>query len=303
MFKEKIRNREAGIITYGITPPRKSNTPEKLLEITQRHLERIRSIAIDALVLYDIQDESARKSDRPFPYIETVDPAEYSDQYLQNLGVPQIIYRCVGKYSPEALSAWIKKAEAEERCTVFVGASSSRQQTSMSLQSAYDLVKGSRELLLGGVTLPERHITKRDEHLRVVDKCARGCSFFISQVTYNVQAAKDFLSDYYYYCRDHQLDMAPVLFTLTPCGSLQTLEFMKWLGVSLPRWLENDLLHSEDILEKSLSLSREVFSDILAYAREREIPIGCNIESVSLKKVEIDAAIRLLNDIRELLGK
>jgi 5,10-methylenetetrahydrofolate reductase len=94
--------------------------------------------------------------------------------------------------------------------------------------------------------------------------------------------------------------MVPILFTLTPCGSIKTLDFMKWLGISIPKWLENDLKHSEDILEKSLRLSKEVFQDILEFSREKNIPIGCNIESLSTRKVEIDASIQLVKDIREI---
>ena len=33
----------------------------------------------------------------------------------------------------------------------------------------------------------------------------------------------------------------PVILTFTPCGSVKTLSFMKWLGVAFPRWLENEL--------------------------------------------------------------
>jgi len=37
MLKQKILNRESGIITYGITPPKKNNTEEKIKEISQKH--------------------------------------------------------------------------------------------------------------------------------------------------------------------------------------------------------------------------------------------------------------------------
>jgi hypothetical protein len=38
------------------------------------------------------------------------------------------------------------------------------------------------------------------------------------------------------------------MLTLTVCGSVETIKFMKWLGISIPRWLENDLSHASDIL-------------------------------------------------------
>ena len=57
MLMEKIVNRRSGIITYGITPPKKNNTLEKINEVARKQIERINSLDIDGLVLYDLQDE------------------------------------------------------------------------------------------------------------------------------------------------------------------------------------------------------------------------------------------------------
>jgi len=160
-------------------------------------------------------------------------------------------------------------------------------------------LKTNKELLLGGVTIPERHQSKGDEHLRVFDKIAKGCSFFVSQGVYDVNASKNFLSDYYYYGLEHNIPLVPILFTLTPCGSLKTLQFMKWLGISFPKWLENELMHSSDILEKSVNFSAQIWLELKSFADEKGIPIGCNIESVAIRKVEIDASIDLLKRVRE----
>jgi len=81
---DKATNRESGIITYGITPPKKNNTEEKIKEISQKHIERISGLDIDGLVIYDLQDEKERVSEeRPFPFIETIDPQIYSENYLK----------------------------------------------------------------------------------------------------------------------------------------------------------------------------------------------------------------------------
>ncbi len=140
-----------------------------------------------------------------------------------------------------------------------------------------------------------------DEHLRIIGKINKGCKYFITQAVYNVEAAKDFLSDYYYYSKNNNLAMVPIIFTLTPCGSTKTLEFMKWLGISIPRWLENDLMNSEDILNKSVSLSKSIFNELMEFCLEKGIPVGCNIESVSVRKVEIEASIDLTKDIKYMM--
>ncbi len=304
MLKDKILNRKSGIVTYGITPPKAVNPPEKIKEISEKQIERIKTIDVDGLVIYDIQDEKDRiEIDRPFPFLETIDPLSYSNEYLDALQLPKIIYRCVGKYTHNQFTELIEADAAKDMFSVFVGAASRNQTVPLRLSEAYEICKAvNPKLILGGVAIPERHMKNKEEHLRILNKLQKGCKYFISQAVYNVEAAKDFLSDYYYYCRNNNVEMVPILFTLTPCGSLKTLEFMKWLGISIPRWLENDLMASEDILNKSISLSKAIFTELLDFSMEKEIPIGCNIESVSVRKVEIEASICLVNDIKSILA-
>jgi hypothetical protein len=95
--------------------------------------------------------------------------------------------------------------------------------------------------------------------------------------------------------------MPPVILSFSPCGSLRTMEFMKWLGIAFPRWLENELRSSPDILAESVDLAARNFADILAYARPKGIPLGINVESVSVRKEEIDASCELFRRLSALL--
>lgn len=299
MLADKIRNRESGIVLYGIVPPKKGTEPEQLREIALRQSQRLQSLNMDGLILYDIQDEKTRTTEeRPFPFIETLDSFSYSRDYLSSVPVPKIIYRSVGKYTRDELSEILSRIAQQGDLTVFVGTASKSQQVTMSLSEAYHLKKEvNPDLLLGGVTIPERHITKGDEHLRVFSKIAQGCSFFVSQGVYDVNASKNFLSDYYYHGREQNIPLVPIIFTFTPCGSLKTLQFMKWLGISIPRWLENELIHAKDILQQSVEFAEQNWRELKHFAHERNIPIGCNIESVAVRKVEIEASVELLRRV------
>jgi hypothetical protein len=305
MLKEKIVNKQAGILTYGITPPKTNHTADKIAEIAQKQYDRMKDLPIDGLVLYDVQEEADRiDEERPFPYISTIDPTLYSKKYLSQLQVPKIIYRCVGKHTEDQMCDWMLSDTEEDRFSVFVGASSSKQEVKLRLSDAYQLSNRlNGNLLLGGVVIPERHMKNNDEHIRVANKVSNGCKFFISQATFNVEAAKNFLSDYYYYCLDQQMEMVPILINLAPCGSPKTLEFMKWLGISIPRWLENDLKYSVDILDKSVNLCQQIFEELLDYGIEKGIPVGCSVESVSTRKVEIEASIQLVHNIKVMIEK
>ncbi|WP_026884590.1 methylenetetrahydrofolate reductase [Clostridium akagii] len=305
MLKDKILNKEPGILIYGITPPKKGTEQEKVKEISQKQMERIKDTDIDGLILYDIQDEEDRiTEERPFPFLETIDPQIYSEKYLEDLEIPKIIYRCVGKYGETELSNWLQSDLDKDRFSVFVGASAKTQKVRLNLKDAYSLSrKLNSKLNFGGVIIPERHTKYDDEHLRIISKIQNGCKFFVSQAVYDVEPAKNFLSDYYYYCRNNNIEMVPIIINLTPCGSIKTLEFMKWLGINIPKWLENDLMNSNDILQKSLDLSINTFEQLLDFGLEKGIPIGCSIESVSNRKIEIEASIQLTKDIKAIMNR
>lgn len=303
MLKEKILNRNSNLIFYGLTPPKSNLSEERLLEIASKQIDRLKGIELDGLILYDIQDESSRNnSPRPFPFMPTLSPDIYSRQYLKELKLDKIIYNSVGKYSKESLEFWLEENSQNFDCTVFVGSPSKNQAQSLSLSEAYKIKKeSSSSIILGGVTIPERHFKKNDEHLRVLNKIENGCNFFISQCVYNINYSKDFISDYYYSANELKKDLVPIVFTLTPCGSVKTLEFMQWLGIEIPKWMENDLNHSKDTLGKSIELCKSIALELITYCREKNVPIGFNIESVAIRKEEIEASIDLLKTVKGYL--
>ena len=305
MFRQKIERGESGALLYGITPPRRDYTEERIREISARRIERIRGLDVDGLVVYDLQDESLRNPEtRPFPYLPTVDAATYSNNYLSTLEMPTVLYKPVATETPESFAKWAASRNNPSTVCVFVGAPSREFPATLKLSEAYKIRReAAPEMLLGGVIIPERHAVSRHEHLRLMEKTAAGCSFFVSQCVYNPQATRDFLSDYHYHCRDHGQTPRYLIFTLTVCGSVETLKFMKWLGISIPHWLENDLSHASDILETSLHSCRDIAKGIIEYCSQKNLPFGFNIESVSIRKAEIEAATVLTHQIAGLLGR
>jgi hypothetical protein len=296
-----VADAESGVLLFGITPPRLSTPPERIREITAATLARLDLLDVDGLALYDIDDESDRNAEeRPFPYLPTMDPAAYHAEYLGEWNRPAVIYRCVGKYTEAQLRAWLRMADVDRVLGVFVGASSKDKSVQTRLPQAHTLRRDVRpDLLLGGVAITER----ADEHLRLIAKQEAGCAYFISQVIYSADAAKSMVSDYSYACRDRQLEPKPVLFTLSVCGSVKTLAFLKWLGVGVPRWLENSLLHADDTLAESYEHCLANARDLIAFCRKLGMPFGFLVESVSIRKVEIEASVALAHELSGLLGR
>ena len=304
-LKNQIEQAKSGILLFGITPPHQNNSLEKIEEIAAKTRERINGMDIDGLIIYDINDENDRnQNERPFPYLPTMDPYVYYSSYLQKIRPPVVIYRCVGKYTESQLTGWLNQIQDQDILSVFVGAASGQQKVSMSLKNAYELrrmVDGKN--LLGGVLIAERHSKYLSEHLKIEEKQAYGCSFFISQIFYNIDYTKSLLSDYYYHCKSTDKRMVPIILTVSACGSVKTLEFMKWLGINIPRWLENEIIHSLDPLAESTNQCLNLVEETIAFCRRLKIPFGFNVESVSNRRVEIEASIQLVKEIRKMLGK
>jgi hypothetical protein len=294
-LQRRIVRRQGEFLLFALTPPRRATSPERSQEIADVTVRRLQALDIDGLVLYDIDDESDRNSEeRPFPFLPTMDPAEFLSRHLNEWNLPAITYRAVGRYTEPQLRSWLGAQECDRNLSVFVGASSRDKPVMTSLTRAQALRSEVKpDLLLGGVAIPERHTRRGDEHLRLLAKQAAGCSFFITQVVYDLNAAKNLVSDYRYECAARGQDPATIVFTFSVCGSIKTLEFLRWLGVDVPRWIQNELTHADDTLEVSFEQAQATALELIAYCRRLGVPFGLNVESVSMRRAEIESSVRL----------
>jgi hypothetical protein len=301
--RELLRRAEQGVLLYGITPPSLTTAPGRADEIAQATLTRLDSVALDGLIIYDVDAEDDRSPDaRPFPFMPMMDPADYLRQHLTGWTGPVILYRAVGKYTEAGLRRWLTEVDADRVLTVLVGASSRHQAVKTRLADAYRLHAGlDRRPSIGGVCIAERHAGTGQEHRRMMSKQQDGCDFFVSQVCYDLDHSRDLLSDYAYLCRDEGVAPRPVILTLAPCGSMKTLDFMSWLGIDVPRWLHTELTRSHDPLAESYEQCLTNASALIGFCRRLGLPFGVNIESLTNRRVEIEASVDLAREIRELL--
>jgi len=320
-FTEKVRHRQSGIITYGITPPKVATEASKLPTMAQTQADRIRGLgaACDGVILYDIHDEKDRTPNtaRPFPFAATLDGLQWAAT-MGDVGKPYVHFRCIAKYEADEFRSQLATQFVTSASTgtsmgnhneavVIVGGAAASQKLPFNMDDAYGMRREvAGEVPLGAVAIPERHAAKGNEHERMVQKQRQGVSFFVTQCVYNLEDAKNLLSDYAALCRQEGLPVMPILITLTPCGSAKTLEFLRWLGVKVSKWLENDLLQADTdghILEESVDALIHLFRELVHFAKRKGIPLGCNVESVAIRKVEIEASLRLVAEVRSILDK
>lgn len=298
-----IEARGSEFLIFALTPPRLATDAERVQQIADATKQRLGTLGLDGLILYDIDDESARNPDeRPFPFTPTIDPADYLANHMAIWPTPVIVYRAVGKYPTSQLRAWLSAQDPSRVMTVLVGASTTTAALGTSLADAQAMRKEVNSgLSSGAVAIPERHSRRGDEHLRLLAKQGAGSSFFVTQVVYDVNAAKNLISDYHYECQTRGTPPIPVVFTFSVCGSMKTLDFLRWLGVDVPRWIENDLKHATDTLQASYQQALATATELIGFCRALGVPFGINVESVSIRRVEIEASVRLAAELRTRL--
>lgn len=305
ILKQKFADPNRGVYFVGTTPPRDNTEPEKVQEIADKLLARLSQIDYDGLIVYDIQDESSRISKpRPFPYMQTLDPRLYSSLLREKSGHPVITYKSVAQRDRADFERWLESSRRDFGTSdlVLVGSPSSEGEVRLSLAEAYrTLQQHPLDYHLGGVTIAERHASKGNEHLRLLDKTAQGCQYFVSQAVYNAQATIDLLSSYARECRSRGVAPKRIILTFTPCGSAKTLEFMEWLGISVPEATRWRILDARNPLAESIRVCRSNLDQILDAVMPLGIPLGLNIESLTNRKDEIDASIRLFKLLKATL--
>jgi hypothetical protein len=306
-LKEKIVDTNQGVYLIGTTPPKIGTDKAQLKTIAEKLLGRLHEIEYDGVIIYDIQDESSRTNqDRPFAFKQTVDPREYS-HLLRNLSAQDVItYKSVAQRGVGEFKDWLSetKNDYDLQNVVLVGSPSSIGDIKLSLPDAYKaMAEQSDDFFLGGVTIAERHSSKRNEHERLIEKTAQGCQFFISQAVYDAQATIELITSYARTCKAQGITPQRIILTFTPCGGEKTLEFMQWLGISVPEATKWRMLDADNTLSESVRICRENLDLILKSCAHLDVPLGLNIESLTNRKEEIDASInlyRLLKAIMEL---
>lgn len=295
---------------YGTTPPRHTTPPDAVEAAADALATRVADLPLDALVVYDVQDESGRTSvPRPFPYLATLDPCAYGQLLHQKTNLPVVTYKALGDQTSSSWQGWLNRAASEYGVTTLslVGRATRLHpadpaaRTALSLSAA--IAAAARHpagFCVGGVAIAERHRPGSWESDRVVQKIQWGCEFFVSQAVYSPDLTIQFLRDYASACAQAQVAPRRIVLTFTPCGSERTLGFIRWLGIALDSNMAESILGASDPLEASLRLCEAALEKILQDPTCRQLPLGLNIESVSSSQLELAASQELFHRLHAI---
>lgn len=307
-LRTKLLDPKGIVRLYGTTPPREDSPADLVHNVAGKLIERVGRLPLDGFVVYDIQDESSRTGlPRPFPFKRTIDPRIYSRLLAARTGIPAINYKSIGLMSEAEWRAWLDETGRDFGIDylAIVGRPTSRGATyPMSLSQAIRIAAAhERRYAIGGVAIPERHRPDSSEAKRMVAKGADGCGFFVSQTVCHAEAVVRMLADYARDCTEAGVAPRRVVLSFAPVGREKTMAFMKWLGIAIPPEAERTILTAQSPLSKSIEICRANLRRILDQDYAGRIPLGINVESVSINKDEIDATVDLFHALAEVLGE
>jgi hypothetical protein len=302
-LRSKLLDPSQQVLLYGTTPPRAGTPPEQIDAAADKLAARLAGLPLDGVVVYDIQDETGRTtSPRPFPYMGTVDPRRYGAQLRQRLGVPPITYKALGTLDEAQWRAWLKASEGEVQFLSVVGRPASGVRYPLPLSRAIRIASDEAAFIVGGVVIAERHDEHRSEAARLLAKGIEGCGYFISQAVYHPAPTRRLLADYLRDCRGAGIAPKRIVLTFAPCGREKTLTFLRWLGIHVAEETERAILGAANPLAKSIEICRDNLRSILDGGYAGQIPLGVNVESVSINRDEIDASVALFHTLKQVLA-
>ena len=297
-LKAKLPDPGQTVLLYGTTPPRLGTAPEAIAAAADKLAARLAGLPLDGVVLYDIQDETGRTDlPRPFPFAGTVDPRDYAKFFR----LPAIVYKALGRMDEAQWRAWLDTSKGQVQFLSIVGRPASSTPYPLPLSRAIHIAANAGNFIVGGVVISERHDEQRSEAARLLAKGIGGCGYFISQTVYHAPPTRRLLADYARDCRGAGTDPRRIILTFAPCGREKTLAFLRWLGVNMPPETERAILGAANPLAKSIEICCDNLRRILD-GTSTEIPLGVNVESVSINRDEIDASVELFHALKEVLA-
>ncbi len=300
---EALSNSARPVFLFGSTPPREDTSIEKAKESCAKFAARSAVLATDGFIVYDIQDEGSRESsERPFPFRKTMDPSLYASFFPAVSGKDCVVYKCVIGENQEQYEQWLSRAVYEHGHRAFnlVGAASSSQLggDSLTLPQAGEVTAKRGDCKFGCVCIPERHTQKANEHTNMFRKSSFGAQWFITQGIFAAAPLIKLLADYSDLCKQHKVTPRKIILTFAPCGRPKTMTFIKWLGMHVPTEIEERIFASGNPVQESIAISCEILREVLLQTKGFGVPLGINVESLSIFKEEIDAAHELFQKLQ-----
>jgi hypothetical protein len=171
----------------------------------------------------------------------------------------------------------------------------------LKLEEACAITQATPDCAFGCVAIPERHLSKGTEADNMINKMRWGAEWFITQGIYNPEPITQLILDYGAKCREQNIAPKKLILSFAPCGRAKTMQFIHWLGMSVPEETEHRILNAPNPVQESIAILCDILKTILERTKDCGVPLGLNIESLSIFKDEIDGAHELFQKLQAIL--
>ncbi len=292
-FQEKLFNRAAPMTLFEVVPPA-AGKPEAL-EASLHELQPLRG-RVDAINIPEILDEQ-RPGERTSKFIERIEPRILGSRIRRDLGIDVVINRVT--VHDNELERWFRDTAGEWNVANWIlvgGESKDKRYHGPHPADAAKLVKSlGLPVSLGGITIPSR-VNEPD---RIRSKHAQGVEFFTSQVIFDS-------NDLVWLIQRLNGLKARIFISFAPVSSRRDLEFLRWLGVDIPRDLDRFLMGSsqgdppsvETCVERSINMAQRILMDVFDNLPSDPPLIGLNIEYITRRNFA--PALQMLDRLGKL---
>jgi 5,10-methylenetetrahydrofolate reductase len=298
-FQETLLHPGVPMTLFEVVPPAAAK-PEAL----EASVQELRQLIgrVDAINIPEIHDED-RPGERTSKFVERVEPRILGQRIQRELGIDTVINR-VTVHDP-APEHWFRETHGEWDIANWVlvgGESKDIAYPGPSPAEAARVVKSlGLKTSLGGITIPSRV----GEPERIRKKQSQGVEFFTSQVMFDSNDLVWLIQ------RLNGLE-ARVFISFAPVSNPRDLQFLRWLGVDIPKDLDRFLIGpaagaaaAETCLERSINLAQRILMDVFDNLPPDPPAIGINIEHITRKNFapSLELLDRLGNLYASLVAK
>ena len=304
LFRNNIKTANYKPVLYELLPPPASSSGNNKNAFFQVIDKILSDVKIDAINIPEVRQESGQIKDKGAETFFRKDPRYFAQELLNRRSdIPVIANHVVVHEAPDVFEQWVKQTYEEFgiRNVIFVGGESGKikypgptvNEAAIWVRDIFNKDKSeSDKMLIGGITIPTRRRDdpEYDEPARLLRKGQSGIEFFTSQVIYESDSMKSLLSDYDLLCRKSGQTPKRILLSFAPVSTTKDVQFLRWLGVSIPTAVEQRLNEGWIGMGwRSVELCQKILKDILDYVKSNslKVPIGINVEHVMKYNVEL----------------
>jgi len=301
-IRDKIKKPQRPVVAYEILPPReKDGTLNSYAETISSLLSQTH---IDAINIPEVHDEAGR-GDRPIANYKRGEPREFGRLLQDIVGIEAIINRVVVHDDYDTQMKWFEETNKvyEIENMIIVGGESSNveypgptvNQTLEAISNIYN--KDRKDIFCGGIAIPSR----KEESKNLIKKSKNGSEFFTTQVLYDSDNIIKMMNNYQERCNDLNTFPRRILLSFAPVSSQKNIEFLKWLGVEIPKDTEKYLQgRPGSMKERSLDVAIEVLNEILLNIEENnlKVPVGLNVEHIM--SYNFQSSVEMLQELARI---